>query len=59
MRKKKGERDNLADAEKLQYPTLLLADIYIMRIRKDPMDLFLSDEEDDSCITVTHPVGTS
>ncbi len=59
MRKEKCGRDNVTDAEKLRYPALLPADIHTMRIGEEPADLFLSDEEDDSCITVTHPVGTS
>ena len=30
-----------------------------MRIKEEPSDFFLLDDEDDSCITITHSVGTS
>ncbi len=30
-----------------------------MRIKEEPPEFFLLDDEDDSCITATHSVGTS
>lgn len=47
MRREKPGRESVADAEKLRYPTVPVAEVRTLRIGDLPPDPYSSDEEDD------------